>query len=394
MKAAVLGAGGLGRTIAVELAADPNVTDIIVVDKRGARSRTLQSIGRGVAVKALQANVTDTTTLRGILGGVDVAVNATLPENNLSVMASCLAAGCGYVDGAAFTPNSPAEAWGLLEQLQQDAAWRDRGLSAIVSMGSDPGISNIMARVTSDRLHMVDSIHVRKAASGGHKAEGYPLYSREIFLRDAMSRPVVWDGRQLAEREAVSGEEEFEFPPPIGKRHLHLFRHEEVLTLPLRLGKSVGYADYKHDINPELVRAIQALSALGLLAPDRRIRIGEAVVPFREAFLATFPEPSTLIDPLAGALCIVVEVRGSTRDGNKAAFRASLTMENREANRRRGTTAERYLTAAVAATGMTLIHEKKLPRPGVLAPEELPPALILPALEARGITFDVSPIAA
>lgn len=394
MKAAVLGAGGLGRTIAVELAADPRVTEIIVVDKRGARSRTLQSIGRGASVRALQADVTDTSTLRQILAGVDVAVNATLPEHNLGVMGSCLAAGCGYVDTAALTPISPGETWGLLEQLQLDTAWRDRGLSAIVSIGSDPGISNIMARVASDQLKTIDAIRVRKAASGGHKAEGYPLYSREVFLQDAMSRPVVWDGKQLSEREPVSGEEDFEFPSPVGRRHLHLFRHEEVLTLPLRLGRPVAWVDYKHDINPELVRAIQALGALGLLAPDRRIRIGETLVPFRDAFLATFPEPSTLIDPLAGALSIVVEVQGSKADGSKATVRASLTSENREANRRRGTTAELFITAAAAAAGMTLIQTKKTPRSGVLAPEELSPDLIVPALESRGVAFRVGEVAA
>lgn len=392
MKVAVLGAGGLGRTIAVELAADRDVKQIAVVDKRGARSRTLQSIGGGSTVRALEADVLNPTKLRNILSEVDVAVNATLPENNLNVMKACLDAGCGYVDGAAFTPTSSKEKWGLLEQLQLDSTWRDRGRTAIVSMGSDPGISNIMARVAADRLQTIDSIRVRKAASGGHKAEGYPLYSREIFLRDAMSRPVVWDGQQLAAREPVSGEEDFDFPPPVGKRHLHLFTHEEVLSLPLRLGKPVGLVDYKHDINPELVRAIQALSGLGLLDADRRIRIGEKAISFRDAFLATFPEPSTLIDPLEGALAIVVEVRGTKPDGTKASIVGTLIAENREANRRRGTTAERFLTAAALATGMNLIHAKKV-RTGVVAPEELPPELILPMLEARGIAFHVSEVA-
>jgi len=392
MKAAVLGAGGLGRTIAIELAADPDVKEIAVVDKRGARSRTLQSIGRASTVRALEADVLDAAKIRTILSKVDVAVNATLPENNLRVMEACLDAGCGYVDGAAFTPTSPQEKWGLLEQLQLDSAWRDRGRTAIVSMGSDPGISNIMARVAADRLHTIDSIRVRKAASGGHKAAGYPLYSREIFLRDAMSRPVVWDGQRLAEREPVSGEEDFDFPPPIGKRHIHLFTHEEVLSLPLRLGKPIGLVDYKHDVNPELVRAIQALSALGLLEADRRIRIGEKAISFRDAFLATFPEPSTLIDPLAGALGIVVEVRGTKPDGSKASIVAALVMENREANRRRGTTSERFLTAATLTAGMNLIHGKKV-RAGVLVPEELPPEVILPMLEARGISFRLSEVA-
>src|SRR2546430_11722475 len=69
------------------------------------------------------------------------------------------------------------------------------------------------------------------------------------------------------------------------------------------------------------------------------------------------------------------------------AVRASLTMEHREANRRRGTTAERFLTAATSATGVVMILPRRVTRPGVLAPEELAPQDLLPELENRGVKF-------
>jgi len=310
------------------------------------------------------------------------------------VMDACFEAGCGYVDSSGCSPTSEGESRGVTEQLALDPKWRERGITGIVSMGSDPGISNIMARVASERVATIDRILVRKAATGEKATDGFPLYSREIFIRDALSRPVVWDGTAILEQEPVSGEEEYEFPAPIGKRHVHLFRHEEVLTLPAHLGKPVGWIDYKHDINPDLVRAIRAFNDLGLLSPDRRIKIGITKLPFRDAFLASIPEPSTLIGPLAGSLGIVVEVWGAKPDGTKVRVRASITMDHREANRRRGTTAERFLTAAAAAAGAVLIHTKDVPRAGVLAPEELAPTVVLPELEARGVKFSVEDLAA
>src|SRR5207247_2114460 len=210
---------------------------------------------------------------------------------------------------------------------------------------------------------------VRKAATGEKETDGFPLYSREIFLHDALAPPLVWDGSAFVEREPVSGEEDYAFPAPIGKRHVHLFRHEEVLTLPEHLGKPVGWVDYKHDIRPELVQAIHAFHALGLLDPHHTVKIGTTHIPFREAFLAAIPEPSTLIGPMGGALAIVVEIHGTKTDGSKGAVRASLTMEHREANRRRGTTAERFLTAAASATGVIMILPKRVPGKGDLAPE-------------------------
>jgi saccharopine dehydrogenase-like NADP-dependent oxidoreductase len=159
--------------------------------------------------------------------------------------------------------------------------------------------------------------------------------------------------------------------------------------LPVHLGKPVGWVDYKHDIRPELEQAIHAFNALGLLNPRHMIKLGAVPIAFRDAFLAVIPEPSTLIGPMGGALAIVVEVHGTKADGTKGALRASLTMEHREANRRRGTTAERFLTAAAAATAVVMIQPKRVPRHGVLAPEELAPEHLLPDLENRGIKFRI-----
>ncbi len=394
MKAAVLGTGGLGRIITLELASDPRVNEIVIVDKRGDRSRALKSIGKTASVTAIEADVANREALGHILAEADVAVNATLPENNLRIMDACFEEGCGYVDSSGYSPATKAERGGVLEQLALDAKWRDRGLTAIISMGSDPGISNIMARVAADRFATIDRILVRKAATSDKGTDGFPLYSREIFLRDALSPPVVWDGAQFVDQEPVSGEEMYEFPAPIGIRRVHLFRHEEVLTLPAHLGKPVGWVDYKHDINPELVRAILAFHTLGLLNPNHKMRIGVTQLSFRDAFLAVIPEPSTLIGPMGGALGIVVEVRGTKPDGTKAAVRASLTMEHREANRRRGTTAERFLTAAASAAAMVMIPPKRVPRVGVLAPEALSPDLVVPELERRGVKFQIEDLAA
>src|SRR3989441_1791365 len=174
VKAAVLGTGGLGRIITLELAADRRVDEIVIIDKRGDRSRALQSLGKTASLTALEADVTDPAALHRILAGVDVAVNATLPAHNLRVMEACFEAGCSYVDSAGYSPPVAGEKSGVLEQLALDSRWRDRGISAIVSMGSDPGISNVMARVAADRFAENDRHPIRQGATGGKAPEGFP----------------------------------------------------------------------------------------------------------------------------------------------------------------------------------------------------------------------------
>ncbi len=389
MKVAVFGAGGLGRIIALELAADARVTELVLADKRGERSKALKSIGRTAAVHPVQADVTRPDTMGEVLQGVDVAVNATLPEYNLSVMAACLDAGCAYVDAWGLSPVSPGERPGVLAQLDLDGTWKDRGQTAVVSMGSDPGISNIMARAAASRLSNVEEIRVLKAVGGSGALEGYPLYSRAVFLRDALSPPAVWDGTRVVPQPFVSGEEDYEFPAPVGVRHVYQFYHEEVLTLPSRLGRPVGRVTYKHDINAEIVRAVVALNALGLLGDDKHVQLAGSRMTFRDAFFATFPEPSALIGPVSGAMAIVSEATGSKPDGTRARVRGSIVVDHKEANRKRGTTAERALTAGAVAASVALIADKKTLRPGVLAPEELPMEPLERELESRGIVFEV-----
>ncbi len=389
MKVAILGVGGLGRIIALELAADPRIQELVLADKRGDRSRALKSIGRTAAVRPVQADVSRPETLREVLQEVDIAVNATLPEYNLNVMTACLDAGCAYVDPWGLSPVAPDERPGVLAQLDLDAAWKARGRTAVVSMGSDPGVSSVMARAAASRFDAVDEIRILKGAAGGGPIEGYPLYSRAIFVRDALSPPTIWDGTRIVTQAFVSEEEDFEFPAPVGKRHVYLFYHEEVLTLPVRLGRPIGRVVFKQDINPEIVRAIVALDRLGLLAEDKRVLLGGTSMTFRDAFLATFPEPSTLTGVVAGAMAIVAEATGTKADGSRATIRSSIVVDHREANRKLGTTAERYLTAGAIAAAVSLLADKKTLRPGVLAPEDLPTEALQRELEVRGITFAV-----
>src|SRR3989442_15642918 len=112
-------------------------------------------------------------------------------------MEACFEVGCSYVDRAGYSTAVAGEKSGVLEQLALDSSWRDRGISAIVSMGSDPGISNVMARVAADRFTEIDRILIRKAAPGEKATDGFPLYSREVFISAALSKPIVWDGAEF-----------------------------------------------------------------------------------------------------------------------------------------------------------------------------------------------------
>lgn len=393
VRVAVVGMGYHGRTAARELASDSRVSELVLADKRADRGRYVLPLLKHAATSVRELDVTDGTALRRTLSEVDVAVNMVPEMYNMAMMRACLDAGCGYVDVSSFHPTAETDRGDIRDQLNLDSVWRDRGNTAILCLGSDPGLPNILARAATDRLQTVDAIRIRRAASATDAIDGYPLYSGEAFIRYALAQSVVWEGGKFVNQVSGDGEEDFNFPLPIGRRRVHLFRSESVMTLPLRLGKPVGLVDYKHDIRLELVRAIQALDSIGLLDPGRSIRVLDQRFTFRDAFLRVLPDPLMLMGLKVGAWMMVVEARGTTPEGKNETIVGWVIMENKEASERRQTTPEHLLTSAAAAAGALLIGTKRAPRSGVLVPEELPPAAIASELGTRGVRLNFTQVA-
>lgn len=390
MRVAILGVGGLGRTLASELRGDPRVNSLLLVDQLGERARVLTGMRGRVSIEATSLNVENRIALAKAIQGADVVVNTTLPKYNLGIMQAALEARASYLDVAATGPREPGGVPGIFEQIGMSESFKAAGLTAIVSMGLDPGISNVMGRHAADQLDSIDAIRVR---SGGLATlpgfTNFPLYSREAFLSDMLVRPTVWLDGKLQDREPLSEPEDYTFPPPVGAQRTYLVSHEEVKTLPTYLGKPVGRVDFKYALDPHLVQAMLSLDKLGLLADGRMIRIGNQMVPFRRAFLAAFPEPSALVLPMEGAKALSVEVEGR-KAGRRILHRGDISMLHQEANRRRSTTAVYYLSAVGAAIGIAMIGDKATPGPGVHPPETLDPAKVFGEWAARNLPLEWS----
>jgi saccharopine dehydrogenase (NAD+, L-lysine-forming) len=383
MRVAILGAGGLGRTLASELRTDPRVSSLLVVDKIGDRARVLSGVGGRVPIEAHALNVENVDMLARALRGSDVAVNAILPKYNLTIMRACLEAGVGYLDVSAAGPSRPGGPLGIYEQLDLHETFRSAGVTALVSMGMDPGISNVIAKDAAAPFDAIDAIRIRTGSVIQTPGlQSFPLYSREAFLEDMLVRPTIWLNGKLEERDPLGEEEDFSFPPPVGPRRVYLVSHEEIKTIPRFLGKPVGRVDYKFILDPNLVRALLALNRLGLLDEGRLVRLGSQLVPFRRALLSVFPEPSAHLLPIDGMEALTVEVEGQ-RGGSRVVRRGDVLLAQQEANRRRNTNAVNYLTAVGMAIGINVLAEKALPGPGVFSSDVLEPARVWREWKAR-----------
>src|SRR3989442_1875987 len=152
MRVAILGVGGLGRTLASELRGDSRVTSLLLVDLYGERARVLTGIRGRVAIEAKQLNVENRIALTKAIAGVDLVINATLPKYNLGIMQAALEVRANYLDPSAAGPREPGGLAGIFEQLAMGEAFKDAGLTGLVSRGLDPGLSNVTALSPRERV--------------------------------------------------------------------------------------------------------------------------------------------------------------------------------------------------------------------------------------------------
>ena len=167
----MLGAGAMGSAAAVLLARHAE-GDLLVIDVDAGRAARVAERARAEA-RTLDPDEPVANVLKGVS-----AVAACLPYRlNLEVMEAALAAGCHYADlGGLFHVT--------LKQWELHDRFRDTGLSAVMGIGSAPGITNVLARLGADELDSVTSIDMVNGAvdlSEGGGAFGVPYSAETIF---------------------------------------------------------------------------------------------------------------------------------------------------------------------------------------------------------------------
>lgn len=382
MRIALLGAGIIGQAIVKDLADGEDVEEILVGDVNAAAAQQAAAAA-GERGRALAIDVTDRKTTAKALRDVDVVINAVQYRFNLDVMHACLDAGVHYLDlGGLFHMTR--------KQLELDDAFRRAGLTAVLGMGSCPGVANVQTGYLASRLDTVTSVHIY---NGSHPLADDPLnapYSIETIL-DEITRPamVFRDGR-FVERPPLSEEEYVLFPEPIGYAKTHLSLHSEVATIPLSL-KDKGIREVTFKItffgySERALRQLQFLAELGLAdrepveVPGGRVRPRDVLVSVlrRQAAARSASQPAS---PPAGVKAIMTVAEG-TREGRPA--RLTLTTFAGP-HPRWGISGGKLLVASPPAIVARWLADGTIHDPGVHPPETVvPPRPFFAALAQRG----------
>jgi saccharopine dehydrogenase (NAD+, L-lysine forming) len=324
----------------------------------------------GGRARGLGIDAGDASAVTALVRGADVLINATLPIFNDTLMAVAREQFVAYLDMASVSS----------DPFVDDAKWKAAGVPAIIGMGEDPGISNILARHGADQMDSVDAIRIRDGDTAS--SPEFPficLFSPETFIGETLHPSRIWQNGGYTDVPPFGGFERYTFPAPVGTQPVYEVDHEEVDTLPRFIGKGVQYVDFKLALDDRTVRVLQTFQDLQIFDANRPDRAGA-----RKAILSVIPKPTDLIGRLNGSAALVVEVDGR-KNGAPHRVRYSVQLSHAEAARRFGTTGTSYLTGTGGAIGALLLATGKVLTPGMHSPETLEAAPFLQALREHAL---------
>ena len=379
MRVIVLGGAGIiGRAIARDLVRD--VDEVLIADlDENAAMAVAQSLGRGASWT--KVDVTAPDRLAETLSNVQVCVNSVNYYFNLEVMRACLASGVPYVDlGGLFHMTR--------RQLELHGQFERQGVTAILGLGSCPGVANVQAGWLAGMLESVDSVRIY---TGSTQDEGESLaapYAIQTILDELSMPAMIFRNREFQERPPLGEEEYFTFPDPIGRAKTRLSLHSEVATIPISLAdKGIRECSFKittFGFAEPALRKLQFLVELGLASTEPMQVDGASVRPraLLLQLLGRLPQPQANWSKKT-LKAVVTEVRGKAA-GQEFLLRAETTGPLEPSMGDLGGSA---LVAGPPAIAARWLGQGKLARPGVWPPEQIiEPVPFFEELATRGFT--------
>ncbi|KPL05953.1 hypothetical protein AMJ86_10300 [bacterium SM23_57] len=384
MRIYVLGGAGKMGCIAVQaLANDNRVDEVLIADLNLKQAKIVRETLDSPKISIQRVDIQDESNFLKSLEGVDVCLNATTYYTNLLVMEACLKAGVHYTDmGGLFHTTR--------KQLKFHKRYAEAGLSAVLGLGSAPGVPNVQARFAADRLDTIESIKIFDGVKPPPPDDVRFTYAVPTIVDELTVEPMVFEDGEFVAKEPLSGFEDYWFEPPLGLLPMHLSLHSEVATLPVTF-KDKGVRECFFKINywgmaQKTVEKVRVLVDFGF---DRREPLevkGVTVVPrdLMVSILSDYVPPITdflappKTQPPDWAKEIVTEVHG-TKGGKDFTYRlGTLTCKGA------------LPTGVGPAIGAIWLAEGRVP-PGVYPPEAaLDPEPYFKELEQREIFTQVS----
>ncbi|PRC90930.1 saccharopine dehydrogenase family protein [Solimicrobium silvestre] len=246
MKIVILGGAGLmGAGIVRDLLSERAIIDIRCVricDSSLERMNKLKAELNDPRIDLRQLDVTNPAEIAAALDGMQLCINSvpTLAGHQMAIFEAALAARVSYIDLGGLGTYT-------VKQLAEHARFAAAGVTAVIGVGADPGMSNVICRAVANELDTIDSINLYWAAElvGAENPVLCPPYSVSTVLAEyAHPSTQFLDGKHV-QCAPQQGREFMTLPEPWGHCEFMYSPHSEQLTVPLAEGiKEKGIREF------------------------------------------------------------------------------------------------------------------------------------------------------
>ncbi len=375
----ILGVGAQGSTVAKRMNDEPNVSEIICADyDEKAVNEMEKTLDKA---KALKLDAGKVENIVAAAKGVDLIVNALPLKFGENVLKAALEANANYQDFAAGEFENTDWVEGIKLMLTD---WSDKfkakGLSALMSTGSAPGLANVITREAVGGLDSCDTIEIH-VYEGIWSKRFLPFWwSPEVAFQDMSDPAYCFENGEIVETEPFSRPMYMKFRGFDKLVRTVEHAHDEPVTLGLMADKYLkGAKNIYFKYGGGGVEFSEPLYKMGLLSREKKDIRGASVVPMDLVLKLTPPAPkyaSEIKEILDEGLeceegAFLIRVDGK-KDGKPIRIDNYVNAPGvYEAFEKAGLTAETYLTGQCGALFTKMFVNDKIHQKGMFPPEIL-----------------------
>ncbi|OQY50331.1 MAG: saccharopine dehydrogenase [Candidatus Parabeggiatoa sp. nov. 2] len=324
----VIGAGGVG-SVAVHKCAQHNevLGDICIASRTVAKcEKIIDSVHRKNNLqdktKKLYAKQLDASKSENVVKLIEetnsaIVINVGSTFVNMPIMDACLEAGVAYIDTSVqedLDVINIAYPWYAKFEWIRKPLFKEKELTAILSVGFDPGVVNAYCAYALkhefDKINVIDILDVN---AGDHGQFFATNFDPEVNFREIFETVGYWEERQWKECEHHTKSMSYQFPM-VGEHKLYLMGHDEVHSLSVNL--DVDTVRFWMGFGDHYINCFNVLENIGLLSHETvKTAEGLEVVPLK-VVKACLPDPASLAPGYTGKTCIGNRITGE-KDGKE-----------------------------------------------------------------------------
>ncbi|MDH5858871.1 saccharopine dehydrogenase family protein [Lampropedia aestuarii] len=393
----IIGAGGVGQVAAHKCAqhnrllgdihiASRNIKKCLAVIDSVHEKGALQN-PKGV-LKAHQLDAMDTAAVRRLIEhtGAQIVINLGHAFVNMSVLQACIETGAAYLDTAIHEdPEKICETppWYANHEWKRKAICADRGITAILGCGFDPGVVNAYAALAvHEYFDTVDSIDIIDINAGSHGKYFATNFNPEINFREFTGQVWSWQNSQWRSNKMFEIQRTDDLPV-VGKQTAYLTGHDELHSLSQNL--NVPNIRFWMGFGEHYINVFTVLRNIGLLS-EKPVTLdnGQQVVPL-QLVKAVLPDPASLAPGYIGKTCIGNLVKGH-KDGQAREVFVYNVADHVEAFAEVGSQGISYTAGVPAVAAAILIAQGTWDVQKMVNVEELPYQPFINLMNQMGLT--------